>query len=124
VFIRFNLFAIIWACVIFLLILMPGKQMPDTGNLFSFDKIAHFGVFSILSFMMILGFAKQFANDKLRKRHAIYGLVISLVYASILELSQAIVPDRQMNFLDLIANIVGVISGYLLFLLIYKFSFR
>jgi len=124
VFLRYNLFAIIWACVIFLLILMPGKQMPDTGNLFSFDKIAHFGVFATLSFLMIIGFAKQNRAKDLNKYHALYGLGISMFYASILELTQAIVPDRQMSLPDLIANTFGVLSGYLLFLLIYKFSFR
>lgn len=98
--------------------------MPETGNLFSFDKAAHFGVFAILSFLMILGFAKQNTINKLREQHALYGLAISLLYSSILELSQALVPDRQMNIFDLIANTAGVISGYLLFLLIYKFSFR
>ncbi|MDZ7606025.1 MAG: VanZ family protein [Cyclobacteriaceae bacterium] len=123
-FIRYNLFAIVWACVIFLLILMPGKQLPDTGNLFSIDKIAHFGVFAILSFLMIVGFAKQKTNKDLNKLHALYGLGISMFYASVLELSQAVVPDRQMSMADLIANTLGVIAGYLLFLLIYKFSFR
>jgi len=103
---------------------MPGKQMPDTGNLFSFDKIAHFGVFTILSFLMIIGFAKQYASEKLRNHHAVFGLTISMVYACVLELSQAVIPDRQMNLSDLIANTLGVLSGYLLFLLIYKFSFR
>ena len=98
--------------------------MPDTGNLFSFDKIAHFGVFAMLSFLMTVGFAKKYTYDKLRKGHSLYGLVISLLYASILELSQAFVPDRQMNLFDLIANTMGVLGGFLLFLLIYKLSFR
>jgi VanZ family protein len=103
---------------------MPGQQLPETGGLFSFDKVAHFSVFAILSFLLILGFAKQHTNIKLKEQHVLYGLAISLLYASILELSQALVPDRQMNIFDLIANTTGVISGYLLFLLIYKFSFR
>ncbi len=98
--------------------------MPDTGNLFSFDKIAHFGVFTILSFLMIVGFAKQTANKDLNKLHAFYGLGITFFYAAVLELSQAIIPDRQMSLADLVANTFGTIAGYLLFLLIYKFSFR
>lgn len=110
--------------VIFLLILMPGQQLPDTGNLFSFDKFAHFGVFSILSFLMTLGFAKQHTSDNLKKHHSKFGLGISMIYASVLEVSQAAIPDRQMSLFDLFANIFGVLFGYLLFLLIYKFAIR
>ena len=122
-FFRFNLFTILWAGVIFLLILMPGQQMPQMGDLFSFDKIAHLSVFCILCFFMIIGFSKQFSFEKLRKNAVGYGLLISVVYASILELGQSLIPDRSANFYDMAFNLTGVFFGYILFLLIYKFSF-
>jgi VanZ family protein len=122
-FLRFNLFTFLWALIILLLILMPGKQMPHSGDLFSFDKVAHFGVFCILSFLMIVGFSKQYSFPGLRKNSVIYAMVISLTYASILELGQAVIPDRYANFYDLAFNLGGVLVGYGLFLLIYKFSF-
>ena len=102
---------------------MPGQQFPELGNLFSFDKLAHLGVFALLSFLMIVGFTKQYKYLKLRRYAAKYSLAISLFYASILELGQAIVPDRYANFYDMAFNTVGVILGYLFFLLVYKFSF-
>ena len=120
---RYNAFTIIWASIIFLLILMPGQQMPSVGDVFSFDKIAHTGVFSILSFLMIIGFSKQFKYQILRKRAIKYSLIISGVYASVLELGQAIVPDRYANFYDLAFNMLGVLIGYSLFLLVYKYYF-
>ncbi len=120
---RFNLFTILWAIVIFLLILMPGQQMPEIGDLFSFDKLAHLGVFCILSFLMIVGFNKQYKYPVL-KRYAIkFSLIISLFYASVLELGQSVVPDRYANFYDLAFNLTGVLTGYVLFILIYKISF-
>lgn len=122
-FLRFNLFTILWAAVIFLLILMPGQQMPAIGDLFSFDKLAHLGVFCILSFLMIIGFTKQYAFEKLRQNPVKYSLIFSLTYASALELGQSLIPDRYANFYDLAFNIIGVALGYLFFLLIYKFSF-
>lgn len=122
-FLRFNLFTFLWAGVIFLLILMPGQQMPEIGDLFSFDKLAHLGVFSILSFLMVIGFSKQYTYHKLNKRPVSYGLIISTVYASILELGQSIVPGRYANYYDMTFNLLGVLIGVLVFLLIYKFSF-
>ncbi|MCK5468843.1 MAG: VanZ family protein, partial [Cyclobacteriaceae bacterium] len=49
--------------------------------------------------------------------------IISSAYASLLELGQSIIPDRYTNFYDLASNLAGVLIGYVLFLLIYKFSF-
>ena len=61
-FLRFNLITFLWAGIIFLLILTPGQEMPEMGDLFSFDKLAHLGVFGILSFFMILGFSNISLN--------------------------------------------------------------
>jgi VanZ family protein len=122
-FLRFNLFTFLWAGVIFSLILMPGQQMPETGGLFSFDKLAHLGVFCVLCFLMIIGFTKQYTFPVLKRNPARYSLIISSTYASLLELSQSIIPDRYTSFYDLASNLAGVLIGYVIFLLIYKFSF-
>ena len=122
-FLRFNLFTFLWAGVIFLLILMPGQQMPEIGDIFSFDKLAHLGVFCILSFLMIIGFTKQYTFSTLKKYPVRYSLIISSAYASVLELGQSIVPDRYANFYDMAFNLAGVFAGYILFLLIYKYKY-
>ncbi|NJN26051.1 MAG: VanZ family protein [Cyclobacteriaceae bacterium] len=121
-FLRFNFFTIIWAVVILLLILMPGQQMPQTGNLFSFDKIAHLGVFSVLSFLMIHGLAKQSAMPGWRKHSKAYGVLISATYAGLLEFGQSLIPERNADYYDMAFNLSGVFLGFLIFLLIYKFS--
>lgn len=97
--------------------------MPAIGDLFSFDKLAHLGVFCVLSFLMIIGFTKQHQFLKLRRFSVKFSLIISSTYACVLELGQALVPERYTNFYDLAFNIVGVFLGYLFYLLIYKFSF-
>jgi len=102
---------------------MPGDQLPEIGDIFSFDKIAHLGVFCILCFFMIIGFTKQYSFLKLKQSPIKFSLIISGAYASILELGQALVPDRYANFFYLAFNLIGVLFGYILFLLIYKFSF-
>ena len=97
--------------------------MPDLGELFSFDKIAHLTVFAKLSFIMIIGFTKQSTFQSISKFPVKYSIIISCIYASVLELGQAIVPDRYANYYDLAFNLIGVFFGYLIFILIYKFSF-
>jgi VanZ family protein len=102
---------------------MPGQQFPELGNLFSFDNwlIPGFSLFLVL--LMIIGFTKQQKFSKLREKPIKYSLLISLFYASILELSQSLIPDRYANFYDMAFHILGVLVGYIFFLLIYKLSF-
>lgn len=119
-FLRFNFFTFIWAGVIFLLILMPGGEMPGTGEMFKFDKIAHLGVFCVLSFLMIIGFKKQFRFPVLNRKPVLYCLIVSSTYASILELGQQLVPDRYANLYDMAFNLSGVLLGFGFYLLIYK----
>ena len=102
---------------------MPGEKMPETGDLFSFDKIAHTAVFCILTFLMIIGFSKQFKYEKLKNAPLKYSLFFCAIYASTMELGQAMVPDRYANFIDLAFNMLGVLMGYALFLIVYKLSF-
>ena len=120
---RYNLFAILWAIVIFLLILMPGAKMPSVEDVFSFDKLAHSGVFCILTFLLIIGFTKQSKYPKLSKSAIKHSVILSAFYGSILELGQSIVPDRYANLLDLTFNMLGILMGYALFIIIYKLSF-
>ncbi len=102
---------------------MPGQQFPELGDLFSFDKLAHSGVFAILTLLMIIGFSKQYTIKVLNEKPIRYSIVISLIYASVLELGQSLIPDRYANLYDMAFNILGVGLGYIIFLLIYKLSF-
>lgn len=97
--------------------------MPQLGDLFSFDKLAHLGVFAILVFLMIVGLKKQSRFLSLRKKPIKYSMLISLTYASVLELGQSFIPGRYANFYDLAFNLLGVLAGYLIFQIIYKLSF-
>ncbi|WP_407654486.1 VanZ family protein [Catalinimonas niigatensis] len=96
---------------------MPHLQ----GNYFlSIDKLAHAFVFCMLVLLMIIGFTKQSRYRLLRTNAIKYSLIISLTCAIILEILQFLSTARMVEFFDAGANIVGCISGWLLFLAIYK----
>ncbi len=121
-FLRFNLFTFLWAAIIFLLVLMPGGEMPKIGDAFSFDKIAHLSVFCVLTFLMIIGLKKQFRYPAISKKSVLFSLVISSTYAGIIEMGQYFVPDRYASLYDMAFNLTGVLFGYGFYLLIYKFQ--
>ena len=97
--------------------------MPSVEDVFSFDKLAHSGVFCILTFLLIIGFTKQSKYPKLSKSAIKHSVILSAFYGGILELGQSIVPDRYANLLDLTFNLLGILMGYALFIIIYKLSF-
>ena len=124
-FFRYNLFAIVWACVIFMLILMPGNNMPDTNiwDVLTFDKFAHFFVFAVLVFLLVIGFTKQHTYIWLKFNAVKSALAISIGYSLLLETGQSLVPDRTFDLVDMLANTIGCFLGSLLFYFVYKFNF-
>lgn len=121
-FLRYNLFGIIWFLLILLLGLTPGESMPITNvwELLSFDKIAHFFVFAVLSFLLILGFSKQYTFLFFRYYAVHLAIGISLLYGLIIEIGQTFIPERGLEPLDILANTIGVFAGWFVFYVIYK----
>jgi VanZ family protein len=119
-FFKYNLYTLIWAVIILLLVLMPGAQMAKADVVFSFDKIAHGFVFCVLVFLMIVGFAKQNTFTPLRSHPVKYALLISIAYALILEAGQLLVSGRMVEVYDAVANVSGCLVGYGIFYVVYK----
>ena len=119
-FLKYNLYTIVWALVILLLVLMPGAQMAKADVMFSFDKLAHAFVFFVLVFLMIVGFTKQHTFPLLRSGAVKYTLLISISYALMLEAGQLLVTGRMVEVYDAISNVSGCVLGYGFFYVVYK----
>lgn len=121
-FFKYNFFTILWALIIFMLILLPGQQMPEMkGDYFlSIDKLAHTFVFIVLAFLMIVGFKKQDRYKKIKTHAILYALIISGSYSLLLELLQLLSAERMVQISDAVANLTGCIFGYLAFQVVYK----
>ena len=108
--------------VLLVLYLFPGSLIgyflyDDLGrqpNLISNPagtSINHFAYFIYLSIIGLLGHLK---DDNFKK------VLIFLLFSSIiLEILHLIIPNRSFQYLDLIANFVGVLLGYCI-IIIYK----
>ncbi|MFL5731210.1 MAG: VanZ family protein [Cytophagaceae bacterium] len=120
---RYNLFTIAWAVLILAVTLTPGASMPDLSiwDLLSFDRFAHLFVFSVLVFLMTIGFTKQYTSLFLRFNAARLAFLFSFGYSLVLELLQEIIPGRSVEINDVIANSTGCLLGSLVFYLIYKY---
>ncbi|WP_345158725.1 VanZ family protein [Pontibacter saemangeumensis] len=111
-----------WAAVILLTTLLPSSSMPAVSvwELFSFDSFAHAFLFSVLTFLMIVGLAKQFTFPRLRHYTIRYSLFLSTMFGISIELMQHyFIPGRQGDIIDVLANTIGCLLGIVLFKWIY-----
>ena len=105
-----------WVIVIALLTLVPGKALPQIDwNFFSLDKLIHFTIFSIMTFLGIASFKSSLGQARVIIP-ILVSLLIAILYGALLEYLQSFIPDREFDFADLIANIGGSIAGVILFL--------
>ncbi|WP_010382017.1 VanZ family protein [Pseudoalteromonas rubra] len=73
------------------------------------DKLGHIGLFGTLTVLFIVSF--KFRSLVFGKVHIYYGAVIVLTLVCLEELSQAFISARTFDLFDMVANIVGILSG-------------
>ena len=107
--------AILWAILILYFSTKGKINLPDSwGNLLSMDKIGHFWIYGIFTFLLLRGLIFPFS--KWKEKGVQIALSISILYGIGLEVIQyAFFPGRYFEFLDIIANIIGSFIGLLFF---------
>jgi VanZ family protein len=98
--------ALLWAAVIFALSSqsdLPGPSLPVVGT----DKLAHAGEYAVLTLLLL-------AAD--RGRRPWLWVAVAILYAMSDELHQLLVPQRQADLLDLLADSAGAVLAAALWL--------
>lgn len=98
---------IYWAFLTYIL-LGPGNDRAEDWVAFEgLDKVVHFVVFAILSFSLKAAFPKM---------RMIVLYIIIIIYGIATEVLQGSMNlGRSMEFADFVADLLGAITGYLLF---------
>jgi len=108
--------AIGWGVVILVLSIQPGIDLPESWlDFIAFDKLGHAGVYGLLTYLLLKGFAKE-AKTGFFGNSFLTALFISSVYGILLEFVQyAFFPGRFFELYDIIANIIGSLIGLYIF---------
>ncbi len=110
-------FSILLAILIALLSLIPGSSMPGS-SLFSiphFDKIAHFSMYAPFGFIALM---ENRCKKQCLKYHLFIVASVFLLSALIEILQATVTPAREAEWTDLLANLGGLIAGYLAYRLL------
>jgi hypothetical protein len=116
-FLKYNTPALVWIIAMTVLFLIPGDSLPDTEgwSFLMLDKLFHFGLFAVLVFLLVWGFAKQKKFNFLHKQPFQFSLLIGFIYAVVAEFLQQLTINRAFEWQDMLANIIGCIGGLLVF---------
>lgn len=106
--------AVIWTAVIFLLLGLNSDKVPDV-NLFNLkfrDKLYHFLVFAIFSFLWYCFGTYRQKTDESRLGPLI--LIIGSIYGIGMEFFQEAFTNRQFSWWDGLADVLGNALGLLI----------
>jgi VanZ family protein len=103
--------ALVWALLIFGLSSIPGAAFP-TSKIFSYDKLAHAGVYAVLGAFCFLALPPRNDGKKNGVLILAAGLLTTL-YGCTDELHQLFVPGRSADLRDVLADAVGGFTGAL-----------
>ncbi|MBZ0199793.1 MAG: VanZ family protein [Ignavibacteriaceae bacterium] len=108
--------AVYWAAIA-VATSIPAKSLPKTSIN---DKIEHILAYFGLGFLLSFALYAQGKYIFLKNNYAISALLITLIYAVVDEIHQLLIPGRQCDILDMIADLAGAIAGIILIKVIVK----
>ena len=118
-FLRYNQLSIIWTIIVFFFCVIPAKQIPDP-EIPGFDKVVHFIMFFMLSYLWTIGLIKQHSYKSLQKKAIFIAMLSSFLFGIFTELFQYLLTESRSGELnDLLADVLGVIGSYFFFKIIY-----
>ena len=118
-FYRYNFFGFLWSAIIFVLSVVPGKDLPKT-DIIDFDFLCHVFFYMVLVFLFIIGFIKQYDYRFVRYHPVVLAFSGCMFYGILIEIIQHFFCDgRFFDFKDILANFIGAIFGVTLFKVIY-----
>jgi len=115
--------ALAWSLIILLLTGLPGDVFPEIKSFWEWlspDKVVHLFIFGALSFLILFGHRDKYESGN-RKKLVLTAVVITILYGILTELLQRYVfIGRSGNVFDALADAIGALLGWWLFIPIFK----
>ena len=112
--------AILWLIFVTVALLTPGNNLPKVPLFPYADKLVHFGVFAILTFLWARVGTIDLRGELRWKKLLTNLLVFTIIFPILVEYLQLYVPNRSFEFEDILANLIGGIIGFAGFIILYK----
>lgn len=119
---RYSILPLILSLLIFIVTcLITTNSIPSLPEGLQWDKIAHFGMFFLLSAVIMYDYYRMHNKSPSRTRWIFWGLIVPVFYGGLIELLQKyFFYPRNAEWGDWIADIVGALTATLLSIVILK----
>ncbi len=95
--------------------LISSENVPDMPDRISWDKLAHFGLFFLLSFVSLYYYDKLHSGAPAFGKWIFWGVILPVLYGGVIELLQKFLfTSRSAEWGDWIADIAGSLTALLL----------
>jgi VanZ family protein len=111
---------VLYTFIITYLFVAPKPDLPEIDFFISMDKIGHFLIHVILSFIWLAYFFVR-GNYVLTIRYVFLIAFVCIIYGIVIEVfQQMLLANRKADLSDILANSIGTLVGMLLFLNVKK----
>ncbi|MGI6047842.1 MAG: VanZ family protein [Petrimonas sp.] len=101
--------------------LISSDDVPSLPPIIAWDKIAHFGMFFVLSAVSLFDYYRLHNGEPKMRRWIFWGFVLPVIYGAVIELMQKyFFLTRSAEMADFIADVFGSLIALLIALLLYK----
>lgn|SRR5690606_25409754 len=113
--------AILWAFIMTVLLLLPANDLPSTNFFPGFDKLVHTGSFYLLSTLMLFGRVVDTKRRATKFKTLIIVFFVASFFAFMTEAAQMYLTNsRQAEWWDIFADYVGIGMALFSYLLLYN----
>ncbi|MDP3929490.1 MAG: VanZ family protein [Bacteroidota bacterium] len=119
-FIKKYYLALLWAMISLAACGVNGQSLPKVSfNLIGIDKLAHFILFGVQSFLII--YAHQRGRKDIDWPHVHLAVFMGIAYGILIEFLQyAVFVNRSYDYADMAADALGAVSCYAFTALFYR----
>ena len=101
--------------------LIRSEDVPQLPQLVAWDKIAHFGMFFVLSSVSLFDYYRLHNGRPGIIRWVFWGFVLPVIYGAAIELMQKyFFSSRSAELADFLADLLGSLTAWLIALFLYK----
>lgn len=99
--------------------LVQTDDIPQLPGNFAWDKVVHFGMFFVLSFVNFIDYYKLYNGKPQLFKWMFWGFVLPVIYGGIIEILQEYFFSRSGEWADFIADFLGSLTAMLIILFLH-----
>lgn len=118
-FLKYHFPIIAYLIIIFIFSSIPGDDLPELSFTIS-DKLFHGLIYFIAFYLFYFSFSNIRKDSVFYKNAILFSFAFTVIYAISDELHQSLVPNRDADIFDFLADFIGAFIGFIIMIILVK----